>query len=136
MSSTAPPTDTDDEAQDAVEIRPFSDVLREMSGGQTHAEMSRRLHDLIEAVQVTGRGGKIAISFEVKPISGADGTVTITDTITAKVPQAARPKTIFFVGHDGNLSRTDPKQLPLVELREVEAAAPASIDSLRTRKRA
>ncbi|ARF62860.1 hypothetical protein B1H20_16790 [Streptomyces violaceoruber] len=104
-------------------VRPFAAFLQEQSGGQLHDELSTRLHELIEAVRETGKAGAIALKIDVKPIAGTDGrTVTVTDTVTSKVPKTERPKSIFFVDDTGNLSRTDPRQPVITGLREVESA--------------
>jgi len=130
VATTAPPPDTDQD-EEAVDVRPFADVLRELSGGQAHHDLSRRLHELTDAVRSTGRPGKLSLVIEVKPISGTDGkNVTVTDQVTAKIPQAERPKTIFFVTQDGQLSRQDPGQIPAFDLRQVDTG-PVSVSQLR-----
>ncbi|MFD8970499.1 hypothetical protein ACFV0C_36855 [Streptomyces sp. NPDC059568] len=106
-------------------VRPFAVFLQEQSSGTLHAELSERLHDLIEAVRETGKAGSLALKIDVKPIPGTDGrTLTVTDTVAAKLPKTERPKSIFFVTDDGNLSRTDPRQPVITGLREVDTTTP------------
>jgi hypothetical protein len=121
-----------DEQQEQV-IRPFAAFLQEQAGGQLHAELSEKLHDLLQAVQETGKAGSIALKLDIKPIPGTDGrTVTVTDTVTAKAPKTERPKSISFLADDGNLSRTDPRQPVITGLRE--ATEPTTPTKLRSAK--
>ncbi|GFH36588.1 hypothetical protein [Streptomyces pacificus] len=118
------------DAEDEKTVRPFAAFLQEQSGGQLHDELSSRLHDLIEAVIETGKAGSLSLKVDVKPIAGTDGrTLTVTDAVTTKVPRIERPKSIFFVTDDGNLSRTDPRQPVITGLREVE---PTPVKQLRS----
>ncbi|MFD3646342.1 hypothetical protein ACFWUT_23510 [Streptomyces cyaneofuscatus] len=128
MSTTKPAAE---ETEERTVRRPFAAFLQEQSGGQLHDELSTRLHELIEAVRETGKAGAIALKIDVKPIAGTDGrTVTVTDTVTSKVPRTERPKSIFFVDDTGNLSRTDPRQPVITGLREVEPTpAPTQLRS-------
>ena len=101
-------------------VRPFADFLREQSQGRTHEELSEQLHALIAAVTDTGKGGSLTLKLDIKPISAGDtSTLTVTDQIAVKAPKGDRPKSVFFVTGDGNLSRQDPRQLSFDGLREV-----------------
>lgn len=120
--------DTTATDQPETEIRPFSEFLREQDRGHTHDVLSRRLHELISAVQETGKGGSLTLKIDVKPIPGTGAkTLTVTDAVAAKIPAAERPKSIFFVTNDGNLTRNDPTQPVITGLREVEPIAPTQI---------
>ncbi|WEH40760.1 hypothetical protein [Streptomyces sp. AM 2-1-1] len=114
-------------------VRPFAAFLQEQSGGQLHTELSTRLQELIEAVRETGKAGSLSLKIDIKPIAGTDGrTLTVTDTVATKVPKTERPKSIFFVTDDNNLSRSDPRQPVLTGLREVEPTpAPTQLRSAR-----
>jgi hypothetical protein len=118
------------ETEPERQVRPFAEFLQEQAGGTLHAELSEKLHDLVQAVQETGKGGSIALKIDVKPIPGTDGrTLTVTDAVVTKLPKTERPKSIFFIDDDMNLSRTDPRQPVLTGLREVE---PTTITHLRS----
>ncbi|TXL91626.1 hypothetical protein [Streptomyces sp. IB2014 016-6] len=112
--------------EDQRTVRPFADFLQQQSGGQLHDELSEKLHDLITAIQETGKGGSISLKIDIKPIAGTDGrTLTVTDSVAAKLPKTERPKSIFFATDDGGLSRTDPRQPVITGLREVEPTTTA-----------
>ncbi|MFJ4009415.1 hypothetical protein [Streptomyces sp. NPDC090026] len=117
--------------QGAPEPRPFADWLQEQAGGSTHAELTEKLHALIAAVQETGKGGSISLKVDIKPIAGTDGrTLTVTDAVVTKLPRVERPKSIFFITDDGDLSRTDPRQPVITGLRELDQ--PTSVTHLRS----
>ncbi|WP_405676854.1 hypothetical protein OG292_19645 [Streptomyces sp. NBC_01511] len=115
-------------------VRPFAAFLQEQAGGQLHDELSEKLHGLIEAIKDTGKGGSISLKIDIKPIPNTDGrTLTVTDSVAAKLPRTERPKSIFFATDDGNLSRSDPRQPVITGLRELDNA-PATKTQLRSAK--
>ncbi|MFC7869678.1 hypothetical protein ACFUS2_00760 [[Kitasatospora] papulosa] len=124
-------TNTAAEETEERTVRPFAAFLQEQSGGQLHDELSTRFQELIEAVRETGKAGSISLKIDIKPIAGTDGrTLTVTDAVATKVPKTERPKSIFFVTDDANLSRTDPRQPVITGLREVEPTpAPTQLRS-------
>ncbi|GGJ81750.1 hypothetical protein GCM10011583_11500 [Streptomyces camponoticapitis] len=117
-------TKTTAEEPEQTVVRPFAAFLQEQSGGQLHDELSEKLHGLIEAIKETGKGGSISLKIDIKPIAGTDGrTLTVTDSVAAKLPKTERPKSIFFATDDGNLSRSDPRQPVITGLRELDTPA-------------
>lgn len=111
---------TPDSAEEAPAIRPFAEFLVQQANGRTHTELSDALHKLIGAVQETGKGGKLQLTLDVKLMSkNDDRALMVTATVATKMPSVDAPTSVFFVDSDGNLSRTDPRQMPL-PLREVE----------------
>lgn len=122
------PDQTTDEEQ--AQVRPFAAFLQEQSAGRTHEELSAKLHDLIVAVQETGKGGSLTLKIDVKPIPGAGKrTLTVTDAVAVKIPKTDRPKSIFFITDDGNLSRNDPTQPVITGLREVDTTTTQQLRS-------
>jgi hypothetical protein len=102
--------------------RPFADWLREQSAGRTHDELSQALHDLVSAVQLTGKKGTLTLTVELKPIAPGDvGTLVATDRVVLKAPANERARSVFFVDRHGRLTRNDPNQLEFEPLREVPA---------------
>lgn len=98
--------------------RPFADVLRDLSKGQLHDELSTLLQDLIGAVQDTGKAGKLVLTLTVKPLPKTDGMVAVADSVTVKSPELDRNETYYFVDDDLNLTREHPRQQAL-PLRDV-----------------
>lgn len=99
-------SDTNEEAQ----VRPFAAVLQELAKGQVHSDASQQLHDLIDAVQETGKPGSLTIKLSVAPIDKGDTSVLLVKgTVASRAPSIA-PASAFFVDDSGNLSRRDPRQ--------------------------
>lgn len=105
--TTATPT------EDEPQIRPFSEVLIQQARGRTHDDLSLGLHNLIAAVQETGKGGKLQLTIDVKPLKSDTNTLQVVATVASKVPQVEQPASIFFVDDAGNLTRNDPRQMTL-----------------------
>lgn len=100
-------------------VRPFADFLHEISNGQSHAELSEALNELVQAVALIGKGGTLTYTVKVAPAGrNTAATVVITDDIKLKAPEGDRPDSVFFVDSDGNLSRHNPAQIRM-PLREV-----------------
>ena len=52
--------------------------------------------------------------------------LVVADSITISLPEHDRQATIWYLDHDGNLTRNDPRQLAFESLREVPP--PAGVD--------
>lgn len=91
----------------------FGVLLSQMRKGQSHDELSRRLAEVVQAVQETGKAGSISYTVKVKPATKGNGVaVIVEDDIKHKLPQGDRTS-IFFATEDGQLSRNDPNQQEL-----------------------
>ncbi|WP_232629132.1 hypothetical protein [Methylobacterium sp. Leaf118] len=95
--------------------RPFADVLRELNG-DAYDELTLQLGEVVQAVMQTGKAGSLNLSLKIA--ANGPGSVTITDEIKVKVPEAARPKTMFFATESGSLMRNNPRQHEM-NLRDV-----------------
>lgn len=103
------------------QIRPFTAVVQELAGGRVLTGLSEALADVTAAVAETGKKGTVTLQLTVAPVGkGASGALQVTAKTAVKAPESddATPTTVFFADDDGNLTRTDPKQLQL-PLREV-----------------
>lgn len=117
-------TTTIGEDDDDLFVRPFADFLREQSGGKSHDELSEGLHDLIAKVSDTGKAGSITYVVTVKPLKDDLEVFIVSDEIKLKLPEHDRKASMFYPDENGNLTRTDPRQLTFDSLREV----PAGVD--------
>lgn len=82
---------------------------------RTDAELGENLTALIEAVKTTGKAGRLAVVFEVKPLDGGGTAVLFNDKITLKLPEKNREGSIAYIDHDNRLRRTDPSAMPLFD---------------------
>lgn len=98
------------------EPRPFNGFLAEQRRGLTHAELSERLSELVNACIEHGKVGALTLTLKVRPTGDM---VEITDSIRVKVPEGERSASLFFVTADG-VSRQNPNQ-PELPLRDALA---------------
>jgi hypothetical protein len=112
---------TDKPALPPEPLRPFADVLLELSKGRVHADAAGKLQEVIAAVVDTRKPGALTLTLRVAP-DKADGMVRVTADLKTKVPQLDR-ESLFFVDAGGNLRRDDPRQqhLPIQLVTEREA---------------
>ena len=101
------------------DIRPFNEWLRDQRTGALNVELGEGLNKLVEAVETTGKAGTLTLKLTVKP-AGKDtaGAMVVSDLVTLKSPES-HPEFFYFVDEDGNLTRSNPRQLPMTGLLEV-----------------
>jgi len=115
----------DAESKPAVD-RAFLNVLTNHRGGNLVTDLSAALKQVTAAVQLTGKGGKVTLTMNLKPASaGTAGTLVFEPKIKTTIPETEPAGSIFYADADFNLVREDPNQKTL-ELREVEPSKPAS----------
>jgi len=91
-------------------------MIREADRGQLLIDAQEGIDAIVAAIEAAhGVGkGKVTLTFEIT--SEVPGAFTIDGKLDVKVPQPKRLGAQFFLGDDGELSRTDPRQpvLPVV----------------------
>jgi hypothetical protein len=92
------------------EPRPFATFLLETNKGRSHEELSRGMQELVAEVRRTGKPGSISYTVTIKPATGREDAVVVTDQIVRKVPKGERATSMFFVTDDNDLVRNDPTQ--------------------------
>ena len=107
-------------------IRPFLSFLQEYQRGELHDELSTALNELVTAVQGVGKKGSLTLQIEVQLAGKRRNQVFVKADVKSKLPEADREESIFFVDRDGNLTRQDPEQLELPNLRQVARTASAA----------
>jgi len=94
----------------------FLKSIFEIDNGATVAEFAAALAALNAAVRDVGKGGEITLTISVTPASkGNTDVVMVRSKVKAKLPEASRRQTVFYLDDDNQLVRNDPKQqtLPL-----------------------
>lgn len=97
----------------------FIDVIREDDVLLIDAE--QLLLDLIEAVQRTGKPGRLTLTLDVKrPKKAADAlAIWVSANVTTKVPRPDTEDHLFFA-QGRALSRRDPRQPAMPGMRRVD----------------
>jgi hypothetical protein len=95
-------------------VRPFADILSEVQKGVVADEAATRLAELVAAVKETGKKGRLTVTIQVEPFKGNDEIVKVSGAVDLRAPKAEAPTSIFYQDDDGNLTRNDPNQLPMI----------------------
>ena len=101
----------------------FIQVLQNQRRGEVLNDAADAIREVVEAVQLVGKPGWVNIRLNIKPASGAESALVVTDAVTCKCPEADKTASIFYAGENGDLLREDPNQktLPLREVPKAEA---------------
>ena len=98
-------------------------TLGQLRRGLFIEDLDVELAALVDAVRSTGRKGSITLKLEIGMASkGDDMALKITDAIKVSAPQPERGDTIMYATADGRMSRRDPRQMDIEDLRVVDAA--------------
>lgn len=104
----------------------FIDTFIEHRNGGAAIDMQKRLEEVVKGVCETGQAGKLTLTLTVKPASKSRGgdvdAVTYADNIKAVVPSLASKETVFFVSPDMNLTRENPMQMNIGDLKDLDQA--------------
>jgi hypothetical protein len=97
--------------------RPITDLLRDLRNGLLLDELAIQMQCLVNAVDETGKAGKLVLTLDVKPFAKAGGAMVIKDTIKATLPKLDNSGTVLFATPEGNLQRSNPRQEELPGIR-------------------
>jgi hypothetical protein len=110
----------DETAEGPASVKPFAQFVQEMNNGAVHDDLSRQLQEIVAAAMDTGRKGTLTLRLTASPQKD-ELTMLVTADVVAKLPKHAAKPALFFPDEDGNLLRSDPRQLDMSALREVPA---------------
>jgi len=97
----------------------FVEVLKDVRQGAAIDDLTTHLTDLVESVRKTGRAGKITLTLTVKPAAkGEVNALMVDDAVSVKKPTMEHGTTVFFATAENGLSRRDPRQPELIDLRQ------------------
>lgn len=102
-------------------MNPALKTLGELRRGQFVDDLATEMAHLIDAIRDTGRKGTLTVKLDIGlAFKGDDRTLKITDAITVKAPQPEVGDTIMYATADGRLSRRDPRQMDIDDVRIVD----------------
>jgi hypothetical protein len=93
----------------------FEEIFGELRAGCAIEDASERLEECIQSVRQTGKPATMTITLTLKP--AGNGRVFVQDKCEAKRPLPVHEDTLFFLTEGGELTRRDPRQMTLSELR-------------------
>lgn len=94
----------------------FIHLIGTIRGGALESELADRTTELVHAVDDTGKKGKLALEITIAP--AGKGRVDVSATIKSTTPVHNTESSLFFVTEEGTLTRRDPRQLELPQLRQ------------------
>jgi hypothetical protein len=99
-------------------MRPFSDIVRELAGGEVLEEATAGLTEAVAAVMRSRKAGKVTLELAISP--NGENTVKLKGKVKVSAPDPVRGETIFYATQDGSLVRDNPAQerLPLRDVTE------------------
>lgn len=100
-----------------MSVRPITDTLRLLDGGAFLDRASDQMAELVKQVELTGKVGKLTMTFDLKPVG--NGAVQITPKVSAAVPEPKPDTTLLWATVEGNLVVDNPHQQKL-DLRQVD----------------
>lgn len=96
--------------------RAFADVLKDARDGALLLELAEKMQNLVAAVRDTGRGGKLTLTLQLKPMNKG-GMLILQDDVKLALPEPEREDTtVVFATDDNDLTRRDPRQPKLPEM--------------------
>lgn len=101
-------------------------MLMELRGGSMLMELDEQLSRLVNAVCDTGKKGELTLKLAVRPAGTSDARALILeDAVRVKLPELSRGSSIFFADSEARLTRQDPRQLRIDDVKDVPDDPPA-----------
>ncbi|ORA23424.1 hypothetical protein [Mycobacterium aquaticum] len=85
----------------------FAVTFVQHAKGRANDDATAKLKEVVEAVNRTGKPGKVVVELTVKPVPNIAGTFSLEDKITYTLPKEPR-KSMWFGTDDGRLTRNQP----------------------------
>lgn len=95
---------------DNIENQEFATILLQCEKGIVHDKASELMRTAVAAVKDLGKEAEVHIAMKITPVKNNPRVVQIVAKPTAKIPEPARPPSIFFADDNGGLHRNDPEQ--------------------------
>lgn len=110
--------------------RPITDTLRHIGGGVFIDTASDKMAELVNAVDSTGKAGKLTLEVKVKKATRG-GAMHITGTMKLTKPAEEPMEAMLFATPEGNLVTDDPHQQKL-DLKVASGASDTPAANLKT----
>lgn len=116
---------TDTPSDDGQSV-PFAATLAAIRRGAVLDEATAGLKEVVQAAVETGKKARLTLVITVEPVKGNADAFNVSGEVKTTVPSI--PAATVFFADGGNLVREDPRQAPLVDLRELN---PGNRDNVR-----
>lgn len=105
-------------------MTPIIETLARLQGGSLLHDAAEQLAELVQAVDRTGKAGKLTITLTVRKATAS--TQALAGRVDVKAPKEPVLETLLYPTPEGNLLAEDPRQSTL-PLREVPAPSAADL---------
>lgn len=108
----------------------FHEFIKEFKAGHLDAQLSEKLHDLVEAVGRHTAPGKLTLEISLKP--KGDGEMMAFAKFKLKAPERDTLESIMFATPENNLIASNPNQPELfpTPVKVMEAAKPHAVKNI------
>ncbi len=103
----------------------FYNFLKEFKAGHLDAQLSEKMHGLVDAVSKFQKEGKLTLEISLKP--KLDGEMLTRIKFKIKAPERDTIESIMFVTPENNLVDSNPKQPELFQSVKTMTAPAASL---------
>ncbi len=86
------------------------------------AELAEALNQLVEQVIEHRKEGKLRLTIKIKPTE-MSGVLSVSDDVSLTLPSPQKDAAMFFADKDFNLSRNNPDQMEMENVRELPPQA-------------
>lgn len=90
----------------------IEDTLRHLRAGMLMSELQEQLSEVVQAVDATGKTGKLTLTLTIKKVSRS-GALEILDKVASTVPEEQPLTTLMYPTPEGRLAPSDPRQQAL-----------------------
>lgn len=94
-----------------VGLRPFSEILSEMSQGDVERELTAEMAKVANACDETKKKGKLVITIDFAP---GPKIMQVAVAVKSTIPKPALESTSFFMDDKGSLSVDNPRQTSMM----------------------
>lgn len=107
------------ENHETEQVFTASHLLASMRNGAANERATEELEKLVAAVQATGKGGSVDIKIKITKLKDGDTELKVDMTVKSNIPVGDIPAGIYYPDDKGQLHRTDPRQLSMLEERRM-----------------
>lgn len=90
-----------------VGLKPFAEIIEEMSDGDVEKQLTNQLAEVVRACEATKKKGKLTVTFHIVP---GPKMMAMAVDIKATIPKPAIESQQFFVDDKGGLHIENPRQ--------------------------
>lgn len=108
----------------------FNMLIQELGGGDIANDLTGKLKALSTSVQELRSPGKLVLEISMKPSDMADTGVEVLTKAKLTLPEKKPTKQLYYVSHNGDLQRNDPRQVEMEFKGPTLATSNAAVETV------